>query len=265
MASDSGGYENLIIDFKDTVATITINRPDVLNALNAETTLELGRAVDSLAADDRFHVLIITGAGEQAFVAGADIGVLATYDQVEAREAARLGQSTFDKIEECGKPVIAAINGYALGGGCELALACHIRFAAEGAQIGLPEINLGVIPGHGGTQRLARLIGKSAATELICSGAHVNTTDAVRIGLVNAVHPADSLMEAVYKFASKLASKPRIAMRYALEAVNQGMNVTLKEGQAIEADLFGLCFATEDQTEGMSAFLEKRKANWKGR
>ncbi len=150
MASDSGGYENLIIDFKDTVATITINRPDVLNALNAETTLELGRAVDSLAADDRFHVLIITGAGEQAFVAGADIGVLATYDPVEAREAARLGQSTFDKIEECGKPVIAAINGYALGGGCELALACHIRFAAEGAQIGLPEINLGVIPGHGG-------------------------------------------------------------------------------------------------------------------
>jgi enoyl-CoA hydratase len=265
MASDSGGYENLIIDFKDTVATVTINRPDVLNALNAETTLELGRAVDSLAADDRFHVLIITGAGEQAFVAGADIGVLATYDPVEAREAARLGQSTFDKIEECGKPVIAAINGYALGGGCELALACHIRFAAEGAQIGLPEINLGVIPGHGGTQRLARLIGKSAAIELICSGAHVNTTDAVRIGLVNAVHPADSLMEAVYEFASKLASKPRIAMRYALEAVNQGMNMTLKEGQAIEADLFGLCFATEDQTEGMSAFLEKRKANWKGR
>ena len=265
MASDSGDYENLIVDYRDTVATITINRPDVLNALNAETTRELGEAVDLLAADDRFHVLIITGAGEQAFVAGADISVLATYDPVDAREAARFGQATFDKIEECGKPVIAAINGYALGGGFELALACHIRFAAEGAQMGLPEINLGVIPGHGGTQRVTRLLGKGAAIELVCSGAHVNATDALSLGLVNAVHPADSLMEAVYEFAAKLAGKPRIAMRYALEAVNQGLNVTLKEGQAIEADLFGLCFATEDQTEGMNAFLEKRKANWKGR
>lgn len=265
MVPESCGYENLLIDIDDAVATITINRPNVLNALNAETTRELGASIDAVAADDRLRAVIITGAGSQAFVAGADISVLATYDPVEAREAAYLGQSTFDKIEECGKPVIAAINGYALGGGCELALACHMRLAAEGAKIGLPEINLGVIPGHGGTQRLARLLGKSAAIELICTGAHVDATEAVRLGLVNAVYPADSLMEAAYKLAAKLASKPRIAMRYVLEAVNQGLNVTLKEGQAIEANLFGLCFATEDQTEGMSAFLEKRKADWKGR
>ena len=265
MAPEGGSYDNLLVDIEDGVATITINRPDVLNALSAETTGELGAAVDILAADDRVRALIITGAGDRAFVAGADIGVLATYGPIEARDAAHLGQSTFDKIEECGKPVIAAINGYALGGGCELALACHIRLAAEGAKIGLPEINLGVIPGHGGTQRLARLVGKGAALELICSGDHIDAAEAVRLGLVNAVYPVDSLMEAARELAAKLASKPPIAMRYALEAVNQGLNTTLQGGQAIEADLFGLRFATEDQTEGMRAVLEKRKAEWMGR
>jgi enoyl-CoA hydratase len=184
---------------------------------------------------------------------------------VEARDAAYLGQSTFDKVEECPKPVIAAINGFALGGGCELALACHIRLAADSAKIGVPEINLGVIPGHGGTQRLVRLLGKGRALELICTGDHISAEEAARIGLVNAVYPADELMQQARELAEKFASKPPVALRYALEAVNQGVNATLKEGQAIEAHLFGLCFSTEDQSEGMSAFLEKRKAEWKGR
>lgn len=265
MRATDDDYDNILVEIEDAVATITINRPDVLNALNAETTRELGAAVDALAADDLVRAVIITGAGDRAFVAGADIGVLATYGPNEARDAAHLGQSTFDKIEECGKPVIAAINGYALGGGCELALACHIRLAAEGAKIGLPEINLGVIPGHGGTQRLARLVGKGVALELICSGDPIDAAEAARVGLVNAVYPMGSLMEAAYELAAKLASKPPIAMRYALEAVNRGLNATLKGGQAIEADLFGRCFATEDQSEGMSAFLEKRTATWTGR
>ena len=265
MAPEGGGYDNLLVDIADGIATVTINRPDVLNALSVESTREIGAAIDALGADDNVRVIIITGAGDKAFVAGADIGVLATYGPAEARDAAYLGQSTFDKIEECGKPVIAAINGYALGGGCELALACHIRLAADTAVMGLPEINLGVIPGHGGTQRLSRLIGKGAALELICSGDHVDADGAARLGLVNAVHPAASLMEAARELAAKLASKPPMAMRYALEAVNQGLNATLKEGQAIEAHLFGLCFATEDQSEGMSAFLDKRKPEWKGR
>ena len=265
MAPDGSAYDNLLVDVEDGVATITINRPDVMNALSAETTRELGAAMDAVAADDDVRAVIITGAGDRAFVAGADIGVLATYDPAEARDAACLGQSTFDKVEQCGKPVIAAINGYALGGGCELALACHIRLAADDAKIGLPEINLGVIPGHGGTQRMARLLGKGSALELICGGDHVDAGEAARLGLVNAVYPAEALMDAATELAAKLASKPPIAMRYALDAVNRGLDATLGDGQAIEAELFGLCFATEDQSEGMSAFLEKRKADWKGR
>lgn len=265
MSTQSGSYENLLIEIDGAVATLTINRPKVLNALSAETTRELGSAMDMLAADDQVGAVIITGAGGRAFVAGADIGVLATYGPVEARDAAYLGQSTFDKVEECRKPVIAAINGYALGGGCELALACHIRLAADNALIGLPEINLGVIPGHGGTQRLTRLLGKGKALELICTGDHIGAEEAARIGLVNAVYPAGELAERTRELADKLAGKPPIAMRYAIEAVNQGINATLKEGQAIEAHLFGLCFATEDQSEGMDAFLGKRKAEWRGR
>ena len=260
-----GEYENILVDIEDGVATITFNRPQVLNALNVETTRELGAAFDAVAVDDSVRAVILTGAGEKAFVAGADIGVLNTYGPVEARDAAYLGQSTFDKVEECPKPVIAAINGFALGGGCEVALACHIRLAADSAKIGLPEINLGVIPGHGGTQRLARLLGKGRAFELICTGDHISAAAAEKLGLVNAVYPADELMERARELAEKLASKPPVAMRYAIEAVNQGLNATLKEGQAIEAHLFGLCFSTEDQSEGMDAFLEKRKPEWKGR
>jgi enoyl-CoA hydratase len=265
MATEGDSYNNLLVDIDGGIATVTINRPKVLNALSVETTRELGAAMDAVAADRAVGAVIITGAGDRAFVAGADIGVLATYGPVEARDAAYLGQSTFDKVEECPKPVIAAINGFALGGGCELALACHIRLAADSAKIGVPEINLGVIPGHGGTQRLVRLLGKGRALELICTGDHISAEEAARIGLVNAVYPADELMQQARELAEKFASKPPVALRYALEAVNQGVNATLKEGQAIEAHLFGLCFSTEDQSEGMSAFLEKRKAEWKGR
>jgi len=265
MATEGDSYDNLLVDIDGGIATVTINRPKVLNALSVETTRELGAAMDAVAADRAVGAVIITGAGDRAFVAGADIGVLATYGPVEARDAAYLGQSTFDKVEECPKPVIAAINGFALGGGCELALACHIRLAADSAKIGVPEINLGVIPGHGGTQRLVRLLGKGRALELICTGDHISAEEAARIGLVNAVYPADELMQQARELAEKFASKPPVALRYALEAVNQGVNATLKEGQAIEAHLFGLCFSTEDQSEGMSAFLEKRKAEWKGR
>ncbi len=265
MATEGDSYDNLLVDIDGGIATVTINRPKVLNALSVETTRELGAAMDAVAADPAVGAVIITGAGDRAFVAGADIGVLATYGPVEARDAAYLGQSTFDKVEERPKPVIAAINGFALGGGCELALACHIRLAADSAKIGVPEINLGVIPGHGGTQRLVRLLGKGRALELICTGDHISAEEAARIGLVNAVYPADELMQQARELAEKFASKPPVALRYALEAVNQGVNATLKEGQAIEAHLFGLCFSTEDQSEGMSAFLEKRKAEWKGR
>jgi len=265
MATDADSYDNLLLEIGDGVAILTINRPEALNALTADATREIGAAIDALAADDAVRAIVITGAGDRAFVAGADIGVLNTYNAVQARDAAYLGQSTFDKIEECRKPVIAAINGFALGGGCELALACHIRLAADSAKIGLPEINLGVIPGHGGTQRLVRLVGKGKAFELVCTGDHVSAEEAHGIGLVNAVLPADELMDAARELAGKLAAKPPIAMRYALEAVNQGSNATLKEGQAIEAHLFGLLFSTEDQSEGMNAFLEKRKAEFKGR
>ncbi|MGD8329221.1 MAG: enoyl-CoA hydratase-related protein [Acidobacteriota bacterium] len=265
MATEGDSYENLTLEIDGAIATLTVNRPKALNALTAGATREIGAAIDALAADDAVRAVIITGAGDRAFVAGADIGVLNTYNAVQARDAAYLGQSTFDKIEQCPKPVIAAINGFALGGGCELALACHIRLAADTAKIGLPEINLGVIPGHGGTQRLARLVGKGKALELICTGDHVGAEEAWRIGLVNQVVTADELMETARELAGKLAAKPPIAMRYALEAVNQGLNATMNEGQAIEAHLFGLLFSTEDQSEGMSAFLEKRKAEWKGR
>lgn len=258
-------YDNIRVEIDDRIATVTFDRPEVMNALNEATTADLGRALDALERNDDVGVLVLTGAGEKAFVAGADIKELDTYGAVEAQAAARTGQRILDRLEQFPKPVIAAINGYALGGGCEVALACHVRIMADTAKIGLPEIGLGVIPGHGGTQRLPRLIGKGRALELICTGRHVAAEEAERLGLVGRVVPADELEATVRELAAELAAKPPIALRYALEAVHQGVQGTLAEGQAIEADLFGLCFATEDQSEGMSAFLEKRKPEWKGR
>lgn len=258
-------FDNITVQVTDRVAVLTIDRPKVLNALDERTSTEIGKAAALLDADPEVGAVIVTGAGDKAFVAGADINVLVTYGPEQGRRGAELGQRAFDRLERMGKPVIAAVNGYALGGGCELALACHLRLASERAVIGLPEINLSIIPGHGGTQRLPRLVGKGKALELICSGKPVKAEEAARIGLVNAVFPHDELMTAAMKMAAMFAGKPPVAMRYAIAAVNEGIDSSLDEGQKVEALYFGLCCASEDKFEGMTAFLEKRDAVWKGR
>lgn len=258
-------WDNIEVRIEDGVATLSVNRPEVLNALDEQTTAEIAEAAERLDADEEVKVVVVTGAGDKAFVAGADIGVLVEYGPVEGRGAARGGQRAFDRLERMGKPVIAAINGYALGGGCELALACHVRIASDRARIGLPEINLSIIPGHGGTQRLPRLVGKGRALELIASGRQLDAEEAERIGLVNRVVPHDELAATVEELARELAGKPPLAMRYALAAVHEGMETSMEEGQAIEAAYFGLCCATDDKFEGMNAFLEKRKPNWSGK
>ena len=258
-------FENILLEIDGGVATITFNRPKVLNALSVATLRELSHALDEVAANDDARAVMITGAGDKAFIAGADINELAVLGPVDGQQVARHGQAVMDKLESLGKPVIAVINGYALGGGCELALACHLRLASDAAKIGLPEIGLGVLPGHGGTQRLARLVGKGRALDLICTGRHISAGEAKEMGLVNEVVPHDELMNRARELAETLASKAPVALRYCLEAVNQGLETTLQEGLVIESNLFGLACATEDQKEGMKAFLEKRKAEWKGR
>ncbi len=258
-------YRNIRVEVDDGIALLTVDRPKVLNALDATTTAELHAAAESLDADEQVRAVVITGAGDKAFVAGADIGVLVGYGAVQGRAAAAAGQRAFDRIERMGKPVIAAINGYALGGGCELALACHLRIASERARLGLPEINLSIIPGHGGTQRLPRLIGKGRALEMICTGRHVDAAEAERLGLVNRVVPHDRLLAEARALAAELAGKPPLAMRYAIAAVNEGLEAGPRVGQDVEAAYFGLCCGTEDKREGMTAFLEKRKPEWKGR
>lgn len=258
-------YQNIRVDVEDGVAVLTVDRPKVLNALDERTTNEIAAAAEALDADDDVRAVIVTGAGDKAFVAGADISVLVKYGPVEGRAAARGGQRAFDRLERMGKPVIAAINGFALGGGCELALACHFRVASDRARIGLPEINLSIIPGHGGTQRLPRIVGKGRALELIASGRQLEAAEAERIGLVNRVVPHDDLMREVRSMAADLAAKPPLAMRYAIAAVNEGLECSMEEAQAVEAAYFGLCCATDDKFEGMNAFLEKRKPTWSGK
>jgi len=258
-------YENLIVEQDGGVLIVTINRPKVLNALNSATLKELGQATDAADADTSVRAIILTGAGEKSFVAGADINELAGQTPAEAREHARRGQAVFDKIERLGKPVIAAVNGFALGGGCELAMACTMRLAADTARFGQPEINLGVIPGYAGSQRLPRLIGRGRAQELLLTGDMIGADEAYRIGLVNKVYPAATLMVEALKLAHTLASKAPVAMRYVLDAVANGLDMNLADAEAHEAALFGLVFSTEDMREGTSAFLEKRKAQFKGR
>lgn len=258
-------YHNIKVEISEGIGTLTVNRPQVLNALDEATTREIGTAALQLDSDPGVRAVIVTGVGDKAFVAGADINTLSLLGPEEGRQASILGQRSFDRIAEMGKPVIAAINGYALGGGCELALACHLRIASEEAKIGLPEINLSIIPGHGGTQRLARLVGKGRALEMICGGQQLDAAQAERIGLVNRVVPHGELSAAAREWAAQLAAKPPLAMRYALAAVNMGLETSMKEGQVIEASYFGLCCATEDKFEGMKAFLEKRKPTWSGR
>ena len=258
-------YQNIRVTVKDGVATLTVDRPEVLNALDVRTTDEIAKAALVLDADPEVRAVIVTGGGDKAFMAGADIGVLVKYGPEEGRRAAAAGQRAFDLLERMGKPVIAAINGYALGAGCELALACHIRIASDRAKIGLPEINLSIIPGHGGTQRLPRLIGKGRALEMICRGQHIDAARAESFGLVNQVVPHDELRDTAQALAEELAGKAPIAMRYCIQALNEGLETSLAEGQVIESTYFGLCCATEDKKEGMTAFLEKRKAEWTGR
>jgi len=258
-------FDNLLLERDGAVAVVTINRPKVLNALNAQTLEELRRIILDLKADDSVRVVILTGAGEKSFVAGADINELAVQTPTGGREHALTGQHVLDLIEHMGKPVIAAINGFALGGGCELAMACTLRLAADTARLGQPEINLGLIPGYAGTQRLSRLVGKGRAMELILGGAPIAAAEAERIGLVNRVVPAAELMAETRKLAAQLAKNAPIAMRYIITAINKGLEMPFAEGCVFEATLFGLIASTEDMREGTTAFLEKRKAEFRGK
>jgi enoyl-CoA hydratase len=257
--------ENILVELNDGVATVTVNRPKVLNALNTQTLDELRRAMLALRHDAGVRSVIVTGSGEKAFIAGADINELAVQTPTGGRDHAMRGQHVLDLIENMGKPVIAAINGYALGGGCELAMACTIRIAADTAKLGQPEINLGIIPGYAGTQRLARLVGRGRALELLLTGEQISAADAYRIGLVNRVVAAAELMPEARKLALTLAAKAPIAVRYVIDAVNKGLQMPFAEAQVFEATLFGLVSATEDMREGTRAFLEKRPAAFKGK
>jgi len=256
--------DNLRLERDGAVAVLTVNRPAVLNALNTPTTDELRHAILDLKHDASVRVVIITGAGEKAFIAGADINELAALRPTEGKEHAQRGQHVFDLIENMGKPVIAAINGFCLGGGCELAMACTLRIAADTARIGQPEINLGIVPGYAGSQRLPRLVGKGVALDLLLTGRQVKADEALAIGLVNKVVPAAQLMTAAKELAAELASKAPIAVRYIIEAVNRGLEIPFDKAQIHEATLFGLVASTADMREGTRAFLEKRKAQFTG-
>jgi enoyl-CoA hydratase len=244
---------------------VTVNRPKVLNALNGATWQDLRTAFEDAQNDAAVRGVILTGAGDKAFIAGADIGDLAQASAIDAERSSRLGQGVLDLIEKLGKPVIAAINGFALGGGCETALACTIRIAVERAKFGQPEVKLGLLPGGGGTQRLPRLVGKGRALQLILSGGMIGAEEAYRIGLVNEVVPATDLIPRAEAILKEIVSNAPLAVRYALDAVNKGMETSQTEGLALEASYFGLCAGTEDKKEGTSAFLQKRPAQFHGR
>ena len=256
--------KHILYQVADGVATITINRADLLNALSAATVRELGEAFAAAEADAGVRVLILTGAGEKSFVSGADIAELSNLDPVAGRRTAEFGQSVFRRLETMGKPSIAAINGYALGGGCELAMACTIRIAAETAKIGLPEVTLGVIPGYAGTQRLPRIVGRGTAMDLILTGRAIDAQEALRIGLVSQVVPLADLMETARKTALRILRNGPLAVRAAMQSVDHGLDVSFEHGCRMEANLFGLLCATGDMREGLKAFLEKRKADFKG-
>jgi enoyl-CoA hydratase/carnithine racemase len=258
-------YENLLFDVSEQIARITFNRPQVLNALNRGTVEELGDCLNRARDDAGIRALILTGAGEKAFVAGADINELARLTPVDGRQSSRVGQEILHRLETMGKPSIAAINGFALGGGCELALACTIRIASRTARLGQPEVKLGILPGYGGTQRLARLCGKGIAHELILTGEMIPADEALRIGLVNrVVEPAD-LLSAAESLAKRISINAPLAVKFAMEAIERGMEMTQEEGLFLEATLFGLCCATEDMREGTRAFLEKRPPRFQAR
>jgi len=257
-------YETLLCEKRNAIAYVTIHRPEKLNALNRKVMEELFDCFQALQRDDDVRVVILSGSGEKAFVAGADIGELALQTPIEGKETSQFGQRVLDSIENLGKPVIAAINGFALGGGCELAMACTLRIAAETARLGQPEVKLGLIPGYAGSQRLPRLVGKGRALELILTGEPISAPEAHRMGLVNQVVPAAELLAVAEKLAQKIIANAPLAIKFALEAVNHGMEMTAAEGQFLEATLFGLCCTTADMKEGTRAFLEKRPAKFTG-
>src|SRR3954454_5925640 len=256
--------ENVVYDKKGPIAYVTLNRPKVMNALNKATINELRTAFEDARDDSAVRGVILTGTGEKAFAAGADIAEIASNTAVEAEEATRRGQALTDLIENLGKPVIAAVNGFALGGGCELAMASTIRIAAESAKFGQPEVKLGVMPGYGGTQRMPLLIGKGRALQLILSGEIIDAQEAYRIGLVDEVVPVAELITRAEAMLKQIFSNAPLAVKYSLEAVNKGLETSQAEGLSLEASLFGLCAGTDDKKEGTSAFLEKRKAQFKG-
>ncbi len=258
-------YANLLLEVENGIATVTINRPKALNALNAATIYELDRMFDELGANNEVKAVILTGGGDKSFVAGADITEMQPMSAVEGRNWGKLAQAVFNKIENLPKPVIAAVNGYALGGGCEISMACDIRIASEKAKFGQPEVSLGIPPGFGGTQRLPRLVGKGRAKEMLFTGDMIDAAEAYRIGLANKVVAPEELMNAAKAMAQKIMSRAPIAVQVCKAAVNEGMDVDLESGIAYEAEVFGLCFATEDQTEGMTAFVGKRKAAFVGK
>jgi len=258
-------YENILFEKKESIAYITFNRPKVLNALNRKTLEELRDALLDARDDSSVRVLILTGSGEKSFVAGADIAELAQRTPVDGKEFSLFGQSVFHLLETLGKPSICAINGFALGGGCEMALCCTIRLASKTAKVGQPEVKLGIIPGYGGSQRLARLCGKGAAHELCLSGEMITAEEAQRIGLVNHIYEPADLLPAAEALAKKIIANAPIAVKYTMEAIERGVEMPQEEGLFLEATLFGLSCATEDMREGTKAFLEKRKADFKSR
>src|SRR5437763_12884416 len=261
----NAAFENLLVEQRGSIAYVTINRPKVLNALNAATMGELRSAFTQIKDDGGVRAVILTGSGEKSFVAGADIGELQKNNPVEAKEYTHRGQAVLDLIENLGKPVIACINGFALGGGCEIAMACTMRLASDNAKLGQPEVKLGIIPGYGGTQRLPRLVGKGIAMQLLLTGEMVTAQEAHRIGLVNEVVPAAELTPRAEAIAQKVIANGPLAVQYTMEAVNKRMETPLAEGLYIEAVLFGAACATEDEKEGTTAFLQKRPAQFKGR
>ncbi len=258
-------YKTLIYEKKENIGLLIIDRPEKMNAISQELTAELSQLLDEIENDEKLRVLVITGSGDKAFVAGADINELVDRDARLGRRVSRERQESFSRIENLHVPVIAAVNGYALGGGLELALACSIRICSEKAQFGAPEVKLGIIPGDGGTQRLPRLVGHGRAMEMIITGDFIDAQEAYRIGLVNKVFPAEKLKEAAMELAQKIASRPPLAVRYAKEAVNRSQEGDTASGFALESYLHALSCTTEDKKEGVSAFLEKRKGKFKGK
>ncbi|MBP8819544.1 MAG: short-chain-enoyl-CoA hydratase [Syntrophomonadaceae bacterium] len=258
-------YKYLLLEKEDGIGILYINRPEAMNALNTGVLEEIIQAADEISRDDEIQVLIITGAGDKSFVAGADIKEMHGLTAVEGRKFGYIGQAAFRAIEKLEKPVIAAVNGFALGGGCELAMAADIRLASDKAKFGQPEVGLGITPGFGGTQRLPRLVGEGRAMELILTANTINVEEAYRIGLVNHIYPAENLLDEARKMARKIMSNAPLAVKYSKSAINKGLQTDIDTGMAIEADLFGICFSTEDQKAGMGAFLNKEKASFKAR